>query len=377
MDTNISLIDATSNVGFSPSNGPFWAVAMQRWVDRHDGDDFAFLSKRFSTDSLDHKLYKDYKILLRGTDRNEQIILVEDDEKRLVQFSFYESDHGLNLYIYSPLGMADAEQLMHEFESMIPARIPKGEQWVNVAFWTLAPNGQASLQDRDIEANSWEEVKGNYPNAETEGRSIRSSLDELHQWEQPPDRGRLMLLHGPAGTGKTRALACLARSWKTWCSVHYVVDPDRFFGSAHYMMSVLLDSGHHYQEKARWRLIIVEDADELLSSDAKHRKGQDVSRLLNLCDGLIGQGLRVLVLITTNEEVGKMHPAIIRSGRCVANLHVGKFSMADANVWRLAHNLKPVENIRNGGGVTLAELYEELTQSQVLAGNLGPKRIGF
>lgn len=377
METNIDFITSARDSGWAPAHSPFWILAFKKWEERKDTDDYAFLAHRFFTEELDPKLYAHCTILLSAKDFSEEMFIVEDPEGRIFEFSFWHTDHMVGIYVYTPLGAVDAKEQMDRFEAQIPPRIAKGEEWVNVAFWTLAPNGAASYQDRDIEAASWEDTKINYPGQDHRGRSVRTSLDELHAWTQPPDRGRLMLLHGPAGTGKTRALASLARSWKKWCSVHYVVDPDRFFGSAHYMMSVLLDTGR-WTQKDMWRLIIVEDADELLSSDAKHRKGQDVSRLLNVCDGLVGQGLRILVLITTNEEVGKMHPAIIRPGRCVANLAIGKLNLADANLWRTAHDLKPVEALaRKDTTVTLAELYEELTNSQITAGDLGPKPIGF
>ena len=50
-----------------------------------------------------------------------------------------------------------------------------------------------------------------------------------------------MLWHGEAGTGKTFALRALAWQWRHWCDLHYIVDPDSFFGEhADYLMSVLL-----------------------------------------------------------------------------------------------------------------------------------------
>src|ERR671934_1835 len=52
--------------------------------------------------------------------------------------------------------------------------------------------------------------------------------------------GQLVLWHGEAGTGKTFALRALAWEWREWCQLHYIVDPDTFFGErADYLMSVL------------------------------------------------------------------------------------------------------------------------------------------
>jgi hypothetical protein len=83
----------------------------------------------------------------------------------------------------------------------------------------------------------------------------------------------------------------------------------------------------------RWRLLILEDTGELLAADARLQAGQGLSRFLNVVDGLIGQGLRILVLVTTNEELGTLHPAISRPGRCAANVLFGRIPPAQANPW--------------------------------------------
>ena len=102
----------------------------------------------------------------------------------------------------------------------------------------------------------------------------------------------------------------------------------------------------------RWRLLILEDCDELIRAEAKQAAGQALSRLLNLTDGLIGQGCRVLVAITTNERLDRLHPAVTRPGRCLAQLEVGRFPRAEAVAW-LGHG----EGV-GPDGVTLAELFE-------------------
>lgn len=41
----------------------------------------------------------------------------------------------------------------------------------------------------------------------------------------------------------------------------------------------------------------------------------------------------MLVCITTNEELARLHPAVVRPGRCVAQIHVGRFPRAEAVTW--------------------------------------------
>jgi hypothetical protein len=90
-------------------------------------------------------------------------------------------------------------------------------------------------------------------------------------------------------------------------------------------------------DAGRWRLLLMEDTGELLSADAKERSGQGLSRLFNVVDGLIGQGLRILVMVTTNEGVGRLHPAIARPGRCALLHEFGRLSLKEATAWLAAH----------------------------------------
>jgi hypothetical protein len=55
--------------------------------------------------------------------------------------------------------------------------------------------------------------------------------------------------------------------------------------------------------------------------------------LLNLTDGLLGQGRNVLVAITTNEDLAALHPAVVRPGRSLAHLEVGRLTPLEAAAW--------------------------------------------
>jgi hypothetical protein len=121
-------------------------------------------------------------------------------------------------------------------------------------------------------------------------------------------------------------------------------------------MQVLLNSEYTDGTENRWRLLIVEDSGELLSMDAKSVVGQGLSRLLGLADGLLGQGSRVLTLITTNEDIGRINPALQRPGRCLSEIQFGRFSAGQATSWLDAarcgkHSTTPK---------TLSELYAML-----------------
>ena len=107
---------------------------------------------------------------------------------------------------------------------------------------------------------------------------------------------------------------------------------------------------------ARWRLIIAEDSDEYLRASARRDAGAGLGRLLNLADGVLGQGLNTLILLTTNEELHRIHPALTRPGRCLARVEFSRFSPAEARQWLPDECPVPDQEF------TLAELYEHAGQ---------------
>jgi len=208
---------------------------------------------------------------------------------------------------------------------------------------------------RRVSAEPWAAVRGNY------ARAPAAALDRLMAVTPDSVAGRLILLYGPPGTGKTTVLRTIAREWRGWCQADCVLDPEILFGEPGYLMDVAI--GHDDDDASQpWRLLLLEDCDELIRGEAKQATGQALSRLLNLTDGLLGQGRHVLVAITTNEDLNRLHPAAVRPGRCLAQIEVGPLSAGEANAW-LSAPAGPGASVRPGASArltepaTLAELY--------------------
>lgn len=270
-----------------------------------------------------------------------------------------------------------AAEVLGWLQTIYPQAPTDDPSVIRMKFWINSPQGAQGIM-RNIAVPTWEDIEVNY------AQETRQHLAGVMSDFTPAHGGQLLLWHGKPGTGKTFALRSLGLHWREWCKVECVVDPEVFFGDAYYMMSVLIDGryeatqpeeadGKGRDPHSQWRLLILEDAGELLAEDARDRTGQGLSRLLNLADGLIGQGLNTLILVTTNEPLKKLHPAVARPGRCASEIEFQVFSAEEADLWL---GQKGQEGPPTRGAQTLAQLYGQVEKFETAQGS-ETRAVGF
>jgi hypothetical protein len=239
--------------------------------------------------------------------------------------------------------------VLAEIRGAMPSPSEPGEQ-ARVSLWSAGSAGSPTRYRRWMEAPRWSTIVRNYP------ADVGRALAQVMSMEEAADRGgRLILWYGEPGTGKTTAVRALAREWVRWADFHFVLDPEEFFAGPDYLMHVVTAEDQWWERATsspdHWKVIVVEDADELIRADARRSSGAALGRLLNLTDGILGHGMRVLLLLTSNEPVHGLHPAIVRPGRCLANVQFTLFTRTQAAEWLAGAGKPPSRDS------TLAELY--------------------
>jgi hypothetical protein len=176
------------------------------------------------------------------------------------------------------------------------------------------------------------------------------------------------LFRGEPGTGKTSFIRFLIRELRASHRVYFLPS----YEYSRVGNSALIDFFHEERDDNPncHFVVVMEDAEAIL---LPRQRGKDfsVSGLLNLSDGLLGEGLSLHIICTVNCELSELDPAVVRPGRLRSARDFRLLSYQEAV--ELANYLKiPAPGQKRE--YSLAEIYHA---EQQLRTGLEPKTIGF
>lgn len=136
------------------------------------------------------------------------------------------------------------------------------------------------------------------------------------------DQSGIILLHGIPGTGKTSYIKHLITQFEDVSFIYVqnefinrLLDPE--------FISFLLDH--------RNAVLVVEDAEKVITSREYSNESSVVSTILQLTDGLFSDYMNIKIICTFNTEISKIDQALMRKGRMIASYDFKKLSEEKTN----------------------------------------------
>lgn len=323
----------------------------------------------FVCDDLNHISYDDIKTRIKEFDFNQQFEY-KTEEYNDTRCCFLESPYSLILLNLSHSNKVTfqiwAESIEIIQEIIDTFNFPKPEitiktDEISVTLHTYTGN----TQNKVLKTPPLREIQNNYSIATV--KQVKSLLD----LDQPDELGKIILWHGPPGTGKTYLVRSALQEWhhRLKAQIEIILDPEKFFGDAAYMQNILTIQN----DTSVLRIMVMEDAANFL--DIGSRQNPGFARLLNMTDGLIGQGQRLLFLFTANEQLDRIDPAILRAGRCLQQLKIDPLTKDEAVKWLKVKKINP-SNL-DLADTSLASLFEIVKKNTLKRNLLETSRFGF
>jgi hypothetical protein len=157
------------------------------------------------------------------------------------------------------------------------------------------------------------------------------------------DKG-IILLHGEPGTGKTSYLKYLTKQIKEK-EILFIPPSMAEILSEPSIIPFLMEHKNS--------ILIIEDAERVISDREGNGSPAGVSNILNLTDGILGDCLGIQIIATFNMKREKIDSALLRKGRLIAEHKFESLSVEETNKLLL----KLEKNIEVDKGMVLADIY--------------------
>ncbi len=175
------------------------------------------------------------------------------------------------------------------------------------------------------------------------------------------DKG-IILLHGDPGTGKTSYIKHLTS---------LIIEKDILFIPPSMAEMLSEPTIIPFLMDHKNSILIIEDAERVISDREGNGSPAGVSNILNLTDGILGDCLNIQVIATFNMKREKIDQALLRKGRLIAEHKFEKLSVDDTN--KLLKSLKKNHVVEEG--MVLADIYN--IDTEIFKTTNKTNKIGF
>ncbi|MFN8261317.1 MAG: AAA family ATPase [Chitinophagales bacterium] len=174
------------------------------------------------------------------------------------------------------------------------------------------------------------------------------------------DKSGIILLHGMPGTGKSTYIRYLVHKQKK----KVIFLPAK--------MASVMESPHFtdFLISNTNSIFVIEDAEQLIIS-RESNYNSNISMLLNMTDGLLGESLGIQVIATFNTHIRNIDKALLRKGRLIALYEFKPLCLEKARALAIKMGIETSVT----QPITLAEIYN--TQPTEFSSSNARDRIGF
>lgn len=322
------------NTGFAIFEGAANYVNCQRMYLGY----FNKISNFISIDYIDDKSFKkwfekEYESKIIKQHYRQDYNIRKKELESLDHFYFLENEILINLefdsiyILFSEEQLSTVQILFEQFKRFI--RTPKKTTDISLIY---SRNGELDTKELHIK-----KPKINFDIHYNE--NFYPIHNEIVKRINKKDINGLYLFHGEPGTGKSTYIKYLIYQLKKkviFISPKMAGELDNIN-----MTTFLLNN--------RNSVLVIEDAEELIASREEIRNS-NLSMLLNLTDGLLGESLGIQIIATFNTDITNIDKALLRKGRLTTIYEFTKLSIERTNT--LLNILGHIEKVNQPLAVT-------------------------
>lgn len=233
-------------------------------------------------------------------------------------------------------------------EQLIPFYVQNKEEYPSSVFWVT--RGQLGFNSTKLSLKPAKFNIQTHYNDDFDYNKVNNFINS--------DESGLIILHGTYGTAKSYLLRYLAQENPNKNFYFFDRSTFEYIGDSDFV---------DFLQEIENSVIILEDCESLLQD--RNQGNVFLSTILNLADGLLGDGLKLKFLCTFNANIGSIDKAVLRKGRLKYQYEF-KALTAD-KTQELAKELG--KTIPSGKSLTVGEIYNynEDNNAPVIGSRIG------